>query len=50
MHWVNKATVCRAIKNVVNVVNRTLFNRVVSWPENIEEEIAILYGMEMKTY
>jgi hypothetical protein len=44
MHGVNKATVCRAIKNVVNVVNRTLFNRVVSWPENIEEEISF-YGI-----
>jgi hypothetical protein len=26
-------------------VNRTLFNRVVSWPENIEEEIRSFYGI-----
>lgn len=39
MHGVHKSTVCRALHNVVDAVSRTLFPRVVDWPENIVEVV-----------
>ena len=43
MHGVHKSTVCRSIKNVVNAVNRLLFRTVISWPENIANEVEQFY-------
>lgn len=43
MHGIHKSTVCRSIKNVVHAVNTLLFNRVVTWPENIENVVEQSY-------
>ncbi|KAB7499601.1 hypothetical protein Anas_14234 [Armadillidium nasatum] len=43
MHGINKSTVCMAVANVVRVINRHIFNKVVSWPANIDEVLEKFY-------
>ncbi|KAB7495558.1 hypothetical protein Anas_05374 [Armadillidium nasatum] len=43
MHGINKSTVCRAVANVVRVINRHLFNKIISWPANIGEVLEKFY-------
>ncbi|KAL7632594.1 UNVERIFIED_CONTAM: hypothetical protein RMT77_017097 [Armadillidium vulgare] len=43
MHGINKSTVCRTVANVVRVINRHIFNKIISWPANIGEVLEKFY-------
>lgn len=45
MHGVHKSTVCRAVKRFVAAVCIRLFPRVVTWPQDIEREVANFYSI-----
>lgn len=45
MHGVSKASVCRAVHNVVDAVNAVLFNRVVRWPSDMNAVISKFHSL-----
>lgn len=45
MHGVSKATVCRAIKTVVNSVNNNLLNNLVCWPIDVGEVVTQFFNL-----
>ena len=45
MHGVHKIKVCREVKRFVAAVNVRLSPRVVTWPQDIEQEAANFFGI-----
>ena len=45
MHGISKATVCRIIRQFVTAVNNTLFNELVTWPDNVADVVQKFYEL-----